>query len=282
MRIPPPAAQRILVGTTVVSWVLVALTAGWHSLADNTSTPVAAVLIGWGWVLWTSTMVGLFVHSPVSLTLLRVVSPLAVICSVWAGAPLAVFFSMVTWVLTQSSVLADTLVQGGAYGAEQRFALRTPVPYFAPTVVAWAVYCTSVLGGTLLIAAQNFVVGIPVLALGIWLSRSVPKRLHRLARRWLVIVPSGVVVHDHLVLAETMMVQTTKLKSVSVVPEAGETADFTGLVNGPRIAIELREADKVVLSRITAKNLGTTEALHVLSFSVAPRRVASAMAALQR
>ena len=48
------------------------------------------------------------------------------------------------------------------------------------------------------------------------------------------------------------------------------------------LTIELREADKVVLSRITAKNLGTTEALHVLSFSVAPRRVASAVAALQR
>jgi hypothetical protein len=68
--------------------------------------------------------------------------------------------------------------------------------------------------------------------------------------------------------------------SLRVVNENGEAADFTGGVLGPRLSVEMKEADKVVLSKITAKTLGTTEALHVKTFVIAPRRLHVAMAAL--
>ena len=277
-----PVAQQILVFLTIAAWILLALSAPWQSLAEDKSTAVAVVLNVWGWLLWTATTVAVLVRSPLSLTVLRIVSPLAVICSLAAVHPLAVFASVVAYMLTQSSLLCDSFVQGGAYGAEIRFSLRTPVPYMAPTVVAWAVLCGSTIGGSLLIAAQNYVVGVPVALIGVLLLRTVPRRLHRLARRWLVIVPSGIVVHDHMVLAETLMVPKAKLKSHHLVAESGEAADFTGMVSGPRIEIQMTEADKVVLSPITAKNLGTTEALHVLSFSIAPRNISAAMAAITK
>jgi hypothetical protein len=95
-----------------------------------------------------------------------------------------------------------------------------------------------------------------------------------------VIVPAGIVVHDHMVLGETMMVLRKNIKTTSVITQAGETADFTGGVAGNRIAIEMLESDKVVLSEITAKTLGTTIALHVTGFSFAPRRLAAALAAI--
>jgi hypothetical protein len=95
-----------------------------------------------------------------------------------------------------------------------------------------------------------------------------------------VIVPSGVVIHDHLVLAETVMSPRSKIASVALVHEQSGSADFTGGVLGPRLAIELREADKIVLAKITARALGTTQALHVHSFHVAPRRVHAARAAI--
>jgi hypothetical protein len=73
----------------------------------------------------------------------------------------------------------------------------------------------------------------------------------------------------------------SKIASLTVRNDVGESADFTGGVAGKRLAIQLREADKIVLSRITAKILGTTEALHVTTFSVAPRRIEAALTAIK-
>jgi 2-keto-4-pentenoate hydratase len=90
------------------------------------------------------------------------------------------------------------------------------------------------------------------------------------------------VVHDHLVLAETMMTPKANVISTKVVDAVADSADLTGGVLGSRLSIEMKEADKVVLSAITAKTLKTTEALHVKTFSIAPRRVHAALAAITR
>jgi hypothetical protein len=172
------------------------------------------------------------------------------------------------------------MVQGGAYGDETRFALRTPLPYVVPAVIAWLVYTAALIGGSLLLAAREYVVGAVLVAVGILLSRTIPQRLHRLARRWLVLVPVGIVVHDHLVLYETIMAPSAKILSVTRTSEVGEAADLTGGVIGDRLTIALTEADKVVLSAITAKTLGTTEALHVKMFCIAPRRLNTALSAI--
>ena len=119
-----------------------------------------------------------------------------------------------------------------------------------------------------------------LVAIGILLSRTIPQRLHRLARRWLVLVPVGIVVHDHLVLHETIMAPSAKILSVARTSDVGEAADLTGGVFGERITIALTEADKVILSKITAKALGTTEALHVKMFCIAPRRLTAALSAI--
>jgi hypothetical protein len=174
----------------------------------------------------------------------------------------------------------DYMVQGGAYGQEQRFALRTPVPFMAPAVLAWILLMGTVLGATFFLAAQLWWIGAVLLVMGVIALVTLPQRLHRLSRRWLVIVPSGIVIHDHLVLAETVMSPRNKIASITLVNEQSDSADFTGGVLGPRLAVELREADKIVLSKITARTLGTTEALHVRSFHVAPRRVHAAREAL--
>jgi hypothetical protein len=141
-------------------------------------------------------------------------------------------------------------------------------------------YTASLLGGTLLLAARQYVAGAVLLAIGIVLTRTIPRRLHRLARRWLVLVPVGIVVHDHLVLHETIMAPTQKILSVARTSDVGEAADLTGGVFGERITVALTEADKVILSKITAKALGTTEALHVKMFCIAPRRLTAALSAI--
>lgn len=274
--------QRVLAYVVMVAWVTTALASPWQTIANDASRSVSWVLLTWGWLLWTSVGASLLVPSPTSLTIIRIVVPLSVVASVISEQPLAVFSSVVALILCASPAFVDAMVQGGAYGDETRFALRTPLPYVVPAVIAWMLYTASLLGGTLLLAAGQYIFGAVLAAIGILLTRTIPRRLHRLARRWLVLVPVGIVVHDHLVLHETIMAPTQKILSVARTSDVGEAADLTGGVFGERITIALTEADKVILSKITAKALGTTEALHVKMFCIAPRRLTAALSAITR
>ena len=276
----PLRPERIVVSVVLAAWVVLALSSPWQAIADDASRSVSWVLLTWSWLLWTAVGASLLVPSPMSLTIVRIVVPLSVVVSVVAGQPLAVFCSVVALIVCASPVFVDAMVQGGAYGDETRFALRTPLPYVVPAVIAWVIYIASLVGGSLLLAAQQYVVGAVLVAIGILLSRTIPQRLHRLARRWLVLVPVGIVVHDHLVLHETIMAHTEKILSATRASDVGEAADLTGGVIGDRLTIALTEADKVVLSAITAKTLGTTEALHVKMFCIAPRRLNAALLAI--
>ena len=272
--------QRVLNSVAMAAWVALALSSPWQTIADDASRSVAWVVLTWGWFLWTGVGASLLVPSPISLTIMRTVVPLSVVVSVVASQPLAVFCSVVALIVCMSPVFVDAMVQGGAYGDETRFALRTPLPYVVPAVVAWLLYTAALIGGSLLLAARQYIFGAVLVAMGILLSRTIPRRLHRLARRWLVLVPVGIVVHDHLVLHETIMAHSGKILSVTRTSDVGEAADLTGGVVGDRITIALTEADKVVLSAITAKALGTTEALHVKMFCIAPRRLTAALSAI--
>ena len=272
--------QRVLNSVAMAAWVALALSSPWQTIADDASRSVAWVVLTWGWFLWTGVGASLLVPSPISLTIMRTVVPLSVVVSVVASQPLAVFCSVVALIVCTSPVFVDAMVQGGAYGDETRFALRTPLPYVVPAVIAWLLYTAALIGGSLFLAARQYIFGAVLVAIGILLSRTIPRRLHRLARRWLVLVPVGIVVHDHLVLHETIMAHSRKILSVTRTSDVGEAADLTGGVVGDRITIALTEADKVVLSAITAKALGTTEALHVKMFCIAPRRLNAALSAI--
>ena len=274
--------QRVIVGFAITAWVGLALTAPWHTVGDNRSLAVSIVLATWGWALWVAVAIALLVPSPLSVTAIRIITPLAVVCSLTAVSPIAIFASVLMFVVSMSSLFTDIMVQGGAYGDERRFALRTPMPYFAPAFVAWAALTFALVGGSLLTAARVLWLGVPLVVLGVVMARFVPRRLHRLARRWLVVVPAGIVVHDHLVLAETMMSPKGNVISAKIATGTADSADLTGGVLGSRLSIEMKESDKVVLSAITAKTLKTAEALHVKTFSIAPRRVHAALAAITR
>ena len=280
VKLIPLRPERIAVSVVLLAWVVLALSAPWQTIADDASRSVSWVLLTWGWLLWTAVGASLLVPSPMSLTIVRIVVPLSVVISIVASQPIAVFCSVVTLIVCASPVFVDAMVQGGAYGDESRFALRTPLPYVVPAVIAWLLYTAALIGGSLLLAAQQYIVGAVLVTIGILLSRTIPQRLHRLARRWLVLVPVGIVVHDHLVLHETIMAPSAKILSVARTSDVGEAADLTGGVFGERITIALTEADKVILSKITAKALGTTEALHVKMFCIAPRRLTAALSAI--
>ena len=281
MAFPPrlsPGAR--LVAITLAAWIVLGIFVPWHTLGEGASSAVSVALLVWGWVLWIAVAIALLVPSPLSATAVHAITPLAVVCAALAVDAPSLFAALVACIVVHSALFMDYMVQGGAYGQEQRFSLRTPVPFMAPAVLAWVLLMGTVCGSTFLLATQQWWIGAPLGVVGIAALGVLPQRLHRLSRRWLVVVPSGIVVHDHLVLAETVMSPRNKIASLAVVETQSDSADFTGGVLGPRLAIELRESDKIALSKITARTLGTTEALHVRSFHIAPRRINAAREAI--
>ncbi len=263
-----------------IAWVGVGVAMPWLQVAKTHSFAVKIVILVLAWTLWVGVAVSLLVPSSVSLTAARALVPVALACSIISGNALAILAAALSQVLILRGDVCDHLVRGSAYGDEKRFVLRTPVPYMAPATVAWALLVVSAIGGPILLAAKAWIAGAILCVIAAVLGRSVPLRLHRLSRRWLVIVPAGLVVHDHLVLAETFMVRTAHLQSLEQRTVAGDEADLTGGVLGMRLTVAIDPADKVVLSPLTQRMLGTTEALHVRSFAIAPRRCAEAFTAL--
>lgn len=264
-------------------WTLVGLLAPWAELADGRSPAVVVTVTAWGWVLWGSVLLALLVPSTVSLTAVRTVSPLAFLVALVSGDGASIAAAAAAVAVLWHRDISDALVQGSAYGAETRFCLRTPLVHALAAVPAWSAWVGGIVGGSLLVVAGNTAVGAGLLVAGALLSRTVPQRLHRFSRRWLVLVPSGIVVHDHVVLAETVMVRRSNLSKVQEVKYGGEPADLTGGTFGRRIGFALTNAEKVILTPIARRVLGTSEALHVQSFVVNPvRREAALGRLLQR
>lgn len=270
--------EHVVTATALAAWALLGVASPWSAVADDAA--LSNTLTVWGWVLWFTATIAVLVPSPISATATRIITPLAVVVAAAAASPVALFAAILAAIVVRSGVFVDHMVQGGAYGDETRFALRTPVPYLAPALIGWLILVGTLVGGTVLTAARQWAVGVPLTIVGVLAAPVLVRRLHRLSRRWLVLVPAGLVIHDHLALAETVMSPRSKIASMRVVDASTDAADLTGGALGARLAVELREADKVIVSSITARLLGSGEALHVRTYAIAPRRLGAVRQAL--
>lgn len=240
------------------------------------------------WIGWGAVAAALLVPSVLGLTIVRTAVPVAavvaVIVLVEGGevATIALFAgcAAIACAGVATGELGQFFVQASAYGDEHRFLLRPPVAYLVPTVVSWCVWCAAVVLAPLLLAAEVWAAGIPVAALAIGLTWFLGRRFHRLSRRWLVLVPAGVVVHDHLVLGETAMFQHRTVERIRLALADTEAADLTGPAAGHAVEIVFTDMPTVVLAATPSKPAGT--ALHVRSVLVAPTRPGRALTAAAR
>jgi hypothetical protein len=169
-------------------------------------------------------------------------------------------------------------VQGAAYGQEQRFPLRIPAPVLLPMALAWLVWSAALLGAVLLLRHHTWVGGGLLAAVAAGLSWLLAKRFHRLSRRWLVVVPAGVVLHDHLVLGETLMVQRQNVAAVGLALDGTDAADLTGPAAGNAVEVVVRDAVLAVFP--STKEHPTGRAIHMHSFLVSPTRPGRAIRAI--
>jgi hypothetical protein len=246
--------------------VLWALRAGWLALPlsvgaaiahglESTSTPVQVVAAALAWVAWGVVLVALLVPRTVSLTALRIGAPAALAASIWVSARSGLGAAEVvamTWTAALAAVvlfipaIADAFVDGSSYGPERRMTLRVPgLLLLGPVELTWAVTVAGLVAGPLLLAAQVWVAGVLALAVGAVTAWFGIQALHRLSRRWLVFVPAGIVLHDHVLLGEALLFPKRMVRSLGPAAPDSNATDVTGRALGLVLEVQLTEASKV-------------------------------------
>lgn len=243
------------------------------------------VSVAW-WIVVAAGVVALVVPSAAGLTGLRMVVPVTPVVAVialvdgpfraWSAAALAV--ALLASAVVLSAEVGEAMVQGSAYGHEQRFPLRAPAALLPPMAISWLLWAASVVGAPLLLRDRQWLAGVVVGIVAAALTWLLAGRFHRLSRRWLVLVPVGVVVHDHVVLGETLMVQRSNFSVAQLAPADTQAADLTGPAAGNAVEVSVREMVLAVFPSTREHPKG--RALHVQSFLVSPSRPGRALMAM--
>ncbi|NCU87654.1 MAG: hypothetical protein EBV58_07630, partial [Actinobacteria bacterium] len=169
------------------------------ALVASNSVAVQNTTVGLAWSLWAICIFSVFFLHPITLTLLRLVSPviatvLILVATKNVAQTAEVFCAAIGVAILLLSFNADIgneFVQASAYGDEKRFLLRPPVALVAPVVIASTILIIVTICAPLLLAAKNLPIGLACTAtsaLSIWF---LARRIHQLSRRWFVFVPAG-------------------------------------------------------------------------------------------
>jgi hypothetical protein len=263
-----------------ILWLAVGVAGAWSigDALDGRSSALRTTVMITAWAVWGVGLVALMVPSPLGLAVMRMSSALACGAAVvsWAGGarPAAgasfVACSLVCAVLVGGAGFGQQCVQASAYGDERRFLLRPPAAFLPPIALGGLVWLASTIAGPLLLASGRWVVGAITAVIAVMLTWLLLPRFNALSRRWLVFVPAGVVVHDQVVLGETLMIGRAGLVGIDLALAGTQAADFTGPAAGHAVEISTGEMVTALLAPTKAAPRGT--ALHVRSFIIAPTR----------
>ena len=242
-----------------------ALADGFHDLDGHTFLSVSA------WVLWGLGLLATLVPRPVTLTTIRIGGPAAAALSVWTATTVddtalvavALGGAFVLGVLSHWPAVADTCVDGASYGDEKRFLLRAPGPVvLALGPLAWALTVAGVVVGPLLLASGDSAVGSAACVAGLPIAAASARAIHHLHRRWIVLVPAGFVLHDHLALADPTLLPRDALASVGPAPADTDAHDLTQAARGMALEVRCREPhDLRPASRDGSAEVVVTEAI---------------------
>jgi hypothetical protein len=233
------------------------------------------------WVVWAAVLITGAIASTVTLTIVRTLAPAAPLAALLAwftgasstGAVVGLTTAAAAAALAFGADLGQVFVQASAYGDERRFPLRPPATLLLAVPLLWGVIAVGLGCGVLLLATGQILIGAPLAVLASGLAWFSAPRLHGLARRWFVLVPAGVVLHDRLVLAETAMFARADVARAALALEGTQAADLTGAALGNPVELSLNRTADVVLA-------GGTHARDVRAVLFSPTRPGRVLAAL--
>lgn len=233
---------------------------------------------------WAAVLVGSMVPRTQTLTLTRVIAPMAFVAAIWASLSgnldedpllsvvLGLISSGAAAVAALSGVNGDAFVDGSSYGDETRFLLRTPSALLlGPIQFVWLGIAAGAIAGPLLLLAERWILGGIALVVGWALAFFAVPVLHRLSDRWLVFVPAGVVVHDKTALREPQLFRKEQIEAFGPAPNDSELEDLS--LNGLGLALraKLIEPSKVIRNQ-RSESVDVTE---IAGFIVSPNRPAA-------
>lgn len=239
------------------------------------------------WSAWALTLVATLVPRNRSLTAVRLVMPAGAAMALWCSAVVSIDATAVAGVVVALAAGAASLVapvgeefvNGSSYGDERRMLLRPPatllvlpVPLAAITVVVGA------LGGVLLLLAHVWIVGAVAVAVGLPVAVVATRALHQLARRWVVFVPAGFVLHDHLALREPVLFPRGDIVNVGPAPADTRATDLTAGAAGLALQVDFA----VPISVVPATGADEVEMVGITQFLLMPSRPGHLLAEAER
>ncbi|CAI8297061.1 MAG: Uncharacterised protein [Acidimicrobiales bacterium AG-410-I20] len=244
---------------------------GLHPL-ENTPRSVLSVIL---WVLWGMGIFSTFVPRPLSLTVIRFGAVTSFILTLWAATTsstasviiCAFIFVTVALAIGSSATIGDLFIDRISYGNERRFLLRAPAA--VTSFLRPATYITSVVGlvaGPYLLADGRTIAGVIACVIGFPLTFVGLRSLHQINRRWVVLVPAGLVLHDHLSLNEPTLFQKSEVESVGPAPVGTDAVDFTQGAYGLALEVRCSSPHDVWLSAVKKE----TEKQAIETFLFAP------------
>lgn len=274
---PWPAALPWLVR---VVWVSLPFTAGpvFADALDATSAPVLRTATIGLWVSWVVGVACTAVPHPITMTALRILAPASFAGAVWAtvgggSSAAAVVGLAVTAAVAMLTLLPEVggwFVNGSSYGDERRVPMRPPGPLLVgPIPLAWALVVAGSVSGPMLLAAEQWAAGIAALVVGLPTAGYLARSLHALARRWLVFVPAGVVVHDHLSVADPVLFKRSAIAHLGPALADSDATDLTMGALG--LALEIA-VDRPVTMAVRAGRAPKAETVELTAVLVAVSR----------
>ena len=267
-------SMRILVGC------LPFVGAGVGALLETRSTAIQIVGVVLAWLIWGLIVLASFISHPISLTVLRMGSPvvasfLVFIATTYQGSTLQVINAAIGFavlLISFSAEIGSIYVQASAYGDERRFLLRPPVAFVAPVAISVVIVDFFIIATPMFFAARIWLAGaISLIGLAACIKFMAP-RIHQLSRRWLVFVPAGFVVHDEIVLSINLMIKKQELVDIQLARDDTQAADLSALTWGVPLELSFNKTLDVSLTAIGARHLKAVSAIHATSIIIAPSR----------
>lgn len=272
-------------------WLVLPLVSGpvLAEALDEASRPVQLVTSAGLWGGWGLLFVAMLVPRTVTLTALRIAVPAAcggVVMAVVAadtsvgGEVAALVVGLVALGLAFAPSTGHAFVNGSSYGDEIRFPLRVPAPLlFGPLELVWVVAVAGAVAGPLLLAAERWIAGTVALVIGwalVWWGVRV---LHNLARRWLVLVPAGLVLHDPLALSDPVLLRRADVTWLGPAAVDSEALDLTRGALG--LALEVRMRSSAPFTVLTAGRAQPARTVEVDRLLFTPSRPGALLTAFR-
>ncbi len=233
------------------------------------SRPVQLVASIGVWGAWAAALVATLVPTTVSLTALRLAAPSGVAATLVAlvadgpGAATIAGLAGAWWSRwspspprppRRSSTARPTATSGACPCA------RPPACCWGRSSWRGRPWRSALAAGPLLLAARQWVTGAVALVVGTVAAVWGVRVMHTLARRWLVFVPTGVVIHDPLTLLDPILVRRNQVASFGPAPADSDALDLTGGASG--LALELRLIEPLELLPVGPRR-GSAELVEV-------------------